>query len=484
MSSDRTCRMSDLRAAKSQLQREISAVESVARRAESTISSIRSNMSDTRKKVEGLTREVQNLSGDVSQQRKKLYEIDSSVADLQSQQHADRRRIKRNKKLIESIEQHITLLDQDVEANREVIKQARRHIQILEQEAQLAQQRIAENDQHIQQLQDGVQSIHNYLEQERQTRERERIAQMDDVRAQSQMAAALLDSLDFERVRRFGYESHYLTARKTLLHAAESAQQGRLEAARATYQEAQRQLEQVARDVDAREREYFYHRSVCESALKQLGQDLERIGTEDMHQWHAADYAALQAQYEDLKRRFQYAEFDQAGRPEQVIAALEAMTDTANQLQQRVVALDQQLMETLKQASARIDMMERVLNALMDIWGDNDFEISYGYADKTDPKTTLKVQTIRPNRSNVTLYMDLDGTFRFSWTGYVGMECATDADQFEEILRDQYQLEMATFSVENKPGQPNPDFGPGGPGVTIIQMPKQRRAETARSTGG
>jgi hypothetical protein len=127
--------------------------------------------------------------------------------------------------------------------------------------------------------------------------------------------------------------------------------------------------------------------------------------------------------------------------------------------------------------------MQKMMNALMDIWGDNQFEIAYGYAQEDDPKSTLKVQTIRPNRANVTVHLELDGTVQFSWTGYVGMECAKDIAQFEETLRSQYRLEVAVADSKDKPGQSNPDFGPGGPGMAVIKM-GQAETQATQTTKG
>lgn len=50
------------------------------------------------------------------------------------------------------------------------------------------------------------------------------------------------------------------------------------------------------------------------------------------------------------------------------------------------------------------------------------------------------------------------------------MECARDIDQFEQKLRSEHQLSLAVSSTTPKPGQPNPDLGPIGPGMKLIQM--------------
>jgi|GEM_PF-4849313 len=499
MSSDRTCRLSELRAAESRLKDEIAVAEAAARRAESNIKAIEADMKKTKDKVKNLASDVSQVSATVSRQqrqiasldgavdalqndvsdlstglasqRQHIYQIDGEIAVMQAQQQADLRRIQQNERFIASMQQDIAALDQNVEANRQAIAQAQHYMAVLNQEIHLAQQRIDANDRYIQQLENGVQQINTYLEDERKRQERDRLSQLNDVQAQQHMAALLRDSLDVARVRRFGAESPYHTALTTLEHAEESTRLGRLEAARATYQEAQRQFSQVARDVDTREREYQRYRSRCEASLEQLGLAIQQAGSQEMLAWHKEDYQALQTRYNDLRYRFQNAEFDQAGRPEQVIAVLENMTMTIARLQDDVLALENRLVETIQKARTRLERMQQILGALMHIWGDNDFDISYGYVEKDDPKSALKVQTIRPNRPNVTLNMDLDGTFQFSWTGYAGMECAKDIEQFEETLREQYHLEMAVSSAQDKPGQPNPDLGPSGPG-NVIKMQK------------
>ncbi|OQY79785.1 MAG: hypothetical protein B6D41_22045, partial [Chloroflexi bacterium UTCFX4] len=199
--------------------------------------------------------------------------------------------------------------------------------------------------------------------------------------------------------------------------------------------------------------------------------------------WHHGDYAALQNQVNALKQKIENGEFDHAGRPEQVITALEQLQQEISMRQDDVAQLQHQLVETIRRAQARLEIMQKMMSTLMDIWGDNQFAITYGYADKDDPKTTLKVQTVRPNRQNVTLYMNLDGSFQFSWTGYAGMECARDIDQFEQKLRSEHQLSLAVSSTTPKPGQPNPDLGPTGPGMTLIQMDQSGSVTNARQQG-
>ncbi len=485
MSSDRTCRMSDLRAAENRLGSKISAAESKARKATSNVSAMRSDMNKVKRKVSNLasdvsdlTSNVSQLSGDVSKQRQQIYQLDGEIVELEAQQDADRRLIQHNQQLINSIEQDIAVLDQDVAANRQMIGQVRQHAQILQQEMDLAQQRIEENNKHIQQLEMGVQQINNYLEAERQAREAEQRTQMADVEAQKQLAATLRSSLEVERVQRFGNASAYETALTTLAHAEDSTRLGQFQAARTTYQDAQRQFSEIVRNVDKREQEYHRVRGRCEATLKQLGLALQEAGTEEMLIWHTTDYQALQARYEDLQRLFQNGEFEQADRPEQVVTALEQMTASIKETQQAVAVLEQQLMETLQQAQTRIDMMEKMMTTLMDIWSDNKFDIQYSYAQHDDPKTTLKVQTVRPKRANVTLNMELDGTVHFSWTGYMGMECAHNIEQFEQTLRSQHQLDMAISGVEDKPGQRNPDFGPGGRGPEVMNMDQKEYTAT------
>jgi chromosome segregation ATPase len=459
-----TCMMSDLMAAESRMGSKIASAEEAARRVESGVSTIRKDMESTRRKVEEMVSDVGDLSGDLSDARRHIFEIDHQMEQLEVQRTADRRLIEQNRQALDNVQQDVALLAQDVQTNYAAIEQIRTYTEALQSEIDLAEARIAENDQHIQQLEAGVQNINQRLEAEHEARNRDRLSQMADVEAQQRLATTLRNSLDQSRVQRFGYSSPYLTAMTTLEHAEESTRLGRLEAARATYQEAQRGLSQVARDVDTREREYYRYRSRCEANLTQLSQAIQRAGTDDMRYWHEADYKVLQMRYDELLRRFQNAEFDQAGWPEQVIVSIEQMTDAVLTLQHEVGILERRLSETLEKAQLRIELMQKMLMAVMDVWGDNDFTITYGYVQEDDPKSVLKVQTVRPNRANVTLYMSLDGTVQFSWTGYAGMECATDATQFEEKMRSQHKIEVAVSQSEDRPGQRNPDFGPGGLG--------------------
>jgi len=484
MSSDRICHLSDLNAAESRIRQEIADAESAARCVVSRLDSFEGEMDATNTRVHHLISDVRDLSGSVADHRQRLYALDDEMANLQQQQDADYRRLQKNRRMLANLRGDLTTLEKDVAGNHQAIAHVRRHAEMLQREANLAQKRIEQNSQHIQQLQTGVQQINDYLESERQRIAQDRRAQMADAQAQSELASILRDSLDAARVGRFGLESAYRTTLMTLKHAEDSTQLGRLEAARATYQAAQRDFAQVARDVDTREREYNQARSRCEATLKQVEAELKRAATDDMRHWHLADLRALQTRFETLSRQIQNREFDHAGRPEQVITALEQLTTQIAKLQDDVTALEQQLDETIQKGIVRVEMLQRMAGVLMDLWGDNDFPIAEPiYAQEGDPKTTMKVQTVRPNRPNVTLYLDLDGTVRFHWTGYVGMECAKDIAQFEERLRSHHQLELAVLKSEDKPGQPNPDLTPPPPGLIDADDQPKRREERRAQLG-
>ncbi len=451
-------------------QRQVDAANAEARRAQSALRQAERELQENERRVDRLARQM-------AEGQAEMEELGYTIADLGAQQNADRRRIEQNDAMI-------TNLRAGLEEQSEELASVNQQVAVLEQESTLARQRIDLNTRQIGQLEQGVAQINAQLEAERAALAQDRRSQEADVQAQTELAALLRNSLDPARVQQFGYESAYTTALTTLAHAEESTRLGRLEAARATYQEAQRAFVQVARDVGTREREYNRYRHRCQATLKHLETELARAETDDMLFWHRADYRALQARVHALTQRVERGEFDQAGRPEQVITALEQLTNEVAARQQEVSTLERQLITTIQQAQTRVEIMQKMMSSLMEVWGDNQFAISYGYEDKEDPKTTLKVQTVRPNRPNVTLYMELDGAFQFSWTGYPGMECARDIDQFTAKLKSQHQLSLAVSSSTPKPGQSNPDLGPQGPGVmTLVEMEQKGTVDKAYQRG-
>lgn len=491
MSSNRTCMMSDLRAAESRLENRLSSIDSVARRAEANAEAARKGMDKVQKRVDGLLSDVndlqsglssveadvQGLSQAVSNQRNHIYQIDAEITGLEAQQQADHSLINHHQNLISSIQQDIESLDDSVEENRQLISVANQNIEVLQHEAAVASQRIANNSHHIQNLEVGVQQINHYLEEQQRLQEQQRASQLADVNAQQKLALTLRQFHDNARVRRFGSEHLYLTALTTLDHADESARLGQLEAARATYQDAQRQFSQVAREVDAREREFFRYRSQCEASLKQLEITLMNSATEDMLYWHKTDYQALESEFQSLQRWLESGDFERAGRPEQIVALLEQKNKDIVEFRQKVDMLNVQLQDTILKDASRRSMLNKMLDALMDVWGDNDFDATAGHIVAEDPKSTLKVQTVRPNRANVTLYLDLDGTVQFSWTGYVGMDCAKDFTDFENALHSRYNISAAVVGNQEKPGQPNPDFGPHPSSPKPAEMPREQHEQ-------
>lgn len=467
MSSDWSATSYDFSA--SRYRRQAEAAQAEARRAQARLQDAERENREQQRNAERLVREI-------ARGEARMDELDSTIADIQARRAVDQRRIEQNQRMIAD-------LRTGVEEHSAELEAVNQQVAFLEQESEQARQRIEMNSHQISQLEQGVAQINEHLEQERLRLEQDHRSQMADVQAQTELAQMLRSSLDPARVSRFGYGSSYQKALTMLEHAEDSTRLGRLEAARATYQEAQREFVQVARDVDAREREYVRARSRAEASLRQLENELKHAGTDDMRFWHHGDYAALQNQVNALKQKIENGEFDHAGRPEQVITALEQLQQEISGRQIDVAQLEHQLVETVRRAQARLEIMQKMMSTLMDIWGDNQFAITYGYADKDDPKTALKVQTVRPNRPNVTMYMNLDGSFQFSWTGYPGMECAHDIDQFEQKLRSEHQLSLAVSSTTPKPGQPNPDLGPTGPGMTLIQMDQSGSVTNARQQG-
>jgi hypothetical protein len=133
--------------------------------------------------------------------------------------------------------------------------------------------------------------------------------------------------------------------------------------------------------------------------------------------------------------------------------------------------------ETLQSYYFRTTLVKKVLLTLREIW-DEGFEYSVEYLSKADPKTSLKIQTWRENRPNVTLFVDLDGTVNISWTGYLGVEYSKDIEQFEQKLSEKYKIDLVVLETRDHSDLPNPDFRTEGPRRMAIPLPSQSRSES------
>lgn len=474
MSSDRQCMMSDLNSARRALEQDISAVRSAADKAQKNISALESSIKENEKKIKQVAKSVDVVVDDVADQRRQIHDMGREVAHLDAQQQADHRLIQQNQKLISAVQRDIQQLDQSVIANRQAIKQANQHIQVLEKEADLARQRISANERHIQQLDQGVKQINDYLEAERQAREAERQAKLHDLDAQERLAGQLQSQLEPARMRFFGAYHEYMQAVAILDQARQNRQKDNLEAAIAQYEQGQVTLMKIGREVDEREKLFVDKRAQCEATINQLLGEFELLATSDMNKWYAPEFAQLQKRLTALREVFAGKQYEYAGEPVEVRQALEQMNLQAMQIYQDVRLLETKLLETIAQHEARKARLRDIMRVLRRVW-DADFPYSLSQLNESDPKSTIKLQTERPSAPNATVYLDLDGTTQFSWTGYEGMACMEDVDQFERMMREEQQviIELVGESVST-PSKPNPPFG--GPGGIKVPLPQAQES--------
>lgn len=478
MSSDRQCMMSDLNTAKRQLEQDISAARSAADKAQKNISALKSSIQDNEKKIKQIARSVDAVSDQVADQRQQIRNLGQEMANLDVQQQADRRLIQRNQKLIAAVRQDIQNLGQDVAANRQAINEAGQHIQVLEQESALARQRIGANEQHIQQLNQGMQQINDDLEAERQAREAERQAKLQDLDTQERLASQLQGQLEPARMRFFGAYQQFISAVAILDQARQNRQKENLQTAIAQYEQGQVMLMQIAREVDEREKQFVDKRSLCAATINQLTSEFKLTRDSDMTRWYAQEFAQLEKRLDALHQAFVSNQYEYAGEPVEVRQALEQLNLQAQQIYQDLRLLETRLLETIARHETRKARLRDIMRVLRRVW-DTDFPYNLNQLNSEDPKSTIKLQTERPAASNVTVYLELDGTVQFSWTGYEGMACLDDVEQFEQMMREEQQIviELVGETV-NTPSKPNPPFGDGG-GILIPtkEESKQKKEE-------
>jgi len=471
MSFDRVCHMSDLNAFGDRIRRDIASAESAAHRAMARVDSLRNEMKAANARINDLISDMSHLSDTLADQKHCLYGLESEISALQAQQQADHQVITRNQELIVNLQQDLSILERDVENNRETIAQVRQHIHVLQQELELAQERITENSRHIQNLEVGVQQINSYLAAERQQREAEVRAKMDDLDAQGQLAAELKAQIEPARARFFGLYNEYLAAITMMDQAEQNRLKGNLEVAISQYQQAQSALIKVVRDADEQERKFENKRGLCQATLDQLAAELQLLGNPDMQTWYPIEYAQLQKRFQTLQEDFASRKYETAGDPVEVRLALESLTNQGMQIYQDIRLLESKLAATMAQHLERKARLREILDALRRLW-DQRFDHEITFINPQDPKSTLKLQTKRPGAPNVTVYLDLDRTIQFSWTGYEGMKCVEDIQQFEQLMLEKHQVKVDVVGTPiPRPDYPNPDFGGGGGRVSVPKPP-------------
>jgi chromosome segregation ATPase len=457
MSSDRQCMMSDLNAARRKLEGDISAARSAADKAQKNISALKSSIQDNERKLKKIADSVETVADDVADQRRQIHDMGREMAGLEAQQQADHRLIQRNQQFISAVRQDVQDLGQEVDSNRQSIRQAEQHIQVLEQEADLARQRISANERHIQQLDQGVRQINDYLEAERQAREAERQARLHDLDTQERLAGQLQGQLEPARMRFFGAYHEYMQAVAILDQARQNRQKGNLEAAIAQYEQGQVTLMKIGREVDEREQLFVDRRAQCEATINQLLTEFELMAGTDMTRWYPQEFAQLEKRLNGLREAFAGRQYEQTGEPVEVRQALERLNLQAMQIYQDVRLLESKLLETIAQHEARKARLRDIMRVLRRVW-DADFPYSVNQLNEQDPKSTVKLQTERPSAPNATVYLDLDGTVQFSWTGYEGMACMDDVEQFERMMRQEQQVIIELVGESVTPSKPNPPF--------------------------
>jgi DNA repair exonuclease SbcCD ATPase subunit len=512
MSQDRNCRMSDLNRMRSEVMSRISSTDQLVHRATRNMDSLRNSMSQNRSAINGLSSQFGHMSRDVAANNRHLHRLDDSIYNLEQQQSLDRQRIAQSEASISQINQDIDFLEdkirsldseirttnRNVERNRGMIaenqaaiRQLNQHVEVLQEETELAHERIDENDHHIKQLYEGVEQVNDRVdeieERERQTRE----SQETDVSMQAQQAESILKGIDVEKVRKFDCQVEYDAVMDILENARQSSRRTEfLQAAKSQYQDAQVELTKLRRTVYEREREYLQHRRAFESAVEMLEQLIEEADTKEMRYFYNQEFSALQTRFENLQSALNTETFDRAGTFPVVIQNLRELTQQAQNLQGESSQLHEQLTQTYHAHLTRLDMMKKVLDVFYEVWNDKNFDVGTSYVVEEDPKSQLKVQTEREDKTNVTLWMDLDKTFQFSLTGYQNdrgiqpgerkMECEEDWEKFERELEAKHGLQTVVTERIDKPGQPNPNGGGKGPGWkqrTPVKKEEQSRRE-------
>ena len=162
-----------------------------------------------------------------------------------------------------------------------------------------------------------------------------------------------------------------------------------------------------------------------------------------------------------------------------LLARWETLAEKARRLQSEVEEVWQDKDGVIDQVNRRNHVLQAIIRSLMDVWG-SAFELDNTYAVKADPRSTLLIQTKRSHGKNATIQIDLDGRMQVSFTGYVGMECAKDVEEFRRKLEKAGELKVEQESVRDQPDQPNPSGIDGGGSPLIYKPPVEGKASKHR----
>lgn len=376
-----------------------------------------------------------------------------------------------NRRMTEALRQQVNLQGEDLACQREAI-------QVLEQQSRELHSQLEETNQQQTQIAHHLAAVDTRLNADIAERQAERARNASHASALQRLATDGIGRIDGRRVQRMGLnvelEALHGAARRADAVAANPAHS---QAAIALYNEALNQVDRILLECNRREMEISQHREIARINLDLAAERLANFATDtEAAEVFAKVIPTLQEEIvrvTGLQKRFSDTENADFSR---LLADWSHVSEASRAIADRVEQAWRERDEVLNKIRHRNRTLEQILKALIEVWGTH-FEIDEMYAVTDDPRSTLMLQSRRPHGKNVTVHLDLDGRMQISFTGYLGMQCAKDAEEFKRHLEQTGEMQVRQVGSTDHPDKPNPP-GVDGPGPIVFKPQDKQQSST------
>jgi hypothetical protein len=368
------------------------------------------------------------------------------------------------------------ILKQQSDLHGDVLVDQQKALQVLAEHDQQLEAEIRETNQLQIKLAEQLTLAEKKIEDEINHRKAERLKQARSVSAQRQLAEDGINRLDNQRIEAVGLTTELHSLRLSLDRAIRTALTASEEqAALALLLQVQNETDSLTLQTAHRESEFGRCRESARLSLELARQRLSEFSEDrEILKVFALPINAINHQHNEVTSRLIELNNMTSGDFGSRLARWEHGATEAASVLEQVDMLWRDRDRILDQIQNRNRLLEGIMEALIEVWGER-FEIDYIYSVTDDPRSTLMLQTKRPNGRNVTVHIDLDGRMQISFTGYLGMECTKDVAEFRTHLEKAGDLQVQQIALHDQPDEPNPPDvdGKGGDGLLVYRPPSK-----------
>ncbi len=419
--------------------------------------------------------------------------MNRSVADVRGelrglQNDVERRnrqienKINCERKLREAVSKRMESMGREAAKERGEIKKA---VGVIDGHIHVLQENLHENRDMIKTLEDHSQKIEARLEKEISERRQEKDRQTKDVQSMLRFAEKNLQSMNQKDFGKVGLKDRWERVRSRLSEARQLANSShQVQAAFAILSDIIDESESIGQEYFKRCSEQDLTRETVRLNVERIRFQVEESENErDVMYFFKDTVNKMKTELEKLEQQRKELENLTGQDFSRVLANYDRLAKDAVDLDDRLAEFNANKDLTIHKARQRNQLIKSVLESLADVWN-TTFEVDHHYQIPDDPTTPLLLQTKRPHQSNVTLQVDLDGRMQASFTGYVGMECVKNVNEFQEKLSSSHSLKVDINSVTDRPDAPNPPGVDGsGKGPVIFKSPINKQAQMERKLG-